>query len=71
MNNKKQQVLYTLLLIASIFMVSCVMQRKPDGTIDACKLIEPPINTHAGELIHVGNIFIQTPQKPSVIIRGA
>ena len=39
-------------------MVSCTTPSNPDRTIDVCKLTEPPINAHIGELAHVRNIFI-------------
>lgn len=50
MNNHKK--LYALLLITSLFMVSCATPRNADGTIDACKLTKPPKEAHVAEAGH-------------------
>lgn len=52
----KHKMLHVWLLIISLFMVSCAIQRNSDSTIDACNLTKPPKEaikheTHAANLL--------------------
>ncbi len=53
----KHQSLYVWLLAVTLAIVGCATPRNPDGTINACKLTEPPKESYIAAAGHVGRSF--------------